>query len=71
MSFKQIHDDNKREAKLQKAEAERERQLASLRKQESDLETAMAEVQSLPSISQLREQLIVVRNEIARIEDEK
>jgi hypothetical protein len=68
MSFKHIHEDNMREANLQKSEAERPLHLASLKRREADLEAEIARVQDLTNLSQLRDQLVAIRDELARVD---
>jgi hypothetical protein len=73
MSFKQIHEDNRREKKLQDAEAagtgDQRRHLEALRKKESDIQNEMTKVQPLGDLSQLNDQLQAVREEIERLQN--
>lgn len=83
MSFKHIHGDAMREAKLQKAEARRakaeeaqrstvaakqQRRLDLLKKEEADIQNEISKVQGLARLSQLNDKLRDVRAEIARLQ---
>jgi hypothetical protein len=75
MSFKQIHEENRRELELQKAEAKRsarapeqKRRLDALKKKESEIQAELAKVQALGNLSQLNDELRAVREEIERLQ---